>query len=235
GVSFVNGIAAENVVQGTLGDCFFLASLAAVARADPAAILNALVENPDGTYTVTLHGAGGRDVRVHLDAALPATAAGDEPFGRSLTPGELWPALYEKAYAKLCGGYAVLNRGGLPDQALAALTGVRAHYRTLSTLSANEAWAMVTGALAARDPVVTSTPEARTLRSRTGRADMAGLIDDHTYAVLDASVASGVRTLRLYSPLLPADVGGPPAEPRAIDIAFDDWKADFDEIVVGSP
>ncbi len=59
--AFVQGSGDEHVVdpmdvdQGSLGDCYFVASMAAVARANPDAIKELLVDNGDGTFDVTLY------------------------------------------------------------------------------------------------------------------------------------------------------------------------------------
>ena len=48
-------IDANDVLQDQLGDCFFLAGVAAVARANPEAIRSLFTNNHDGTYTVRLY------------------------------------------------------------------------------------------------------------------------------------------------------------------------------------
>ncbi len=70
-------------------------------RANALLRLIAVKRAPDGTVTVTFH-ANGKKVPITVDADLPAL---DLPlvdranvFGGSTTPGELWPALVEKAY-----------------------------------------------------------------------------------------------------------------------------------------
>src|SRR5258706_15750733 len=50
------GVSADDVVQGTIGDCFFLSSLAALAHTHPDIVVRALDDHHDGTYTVTLRG-----------------------------------------------------------------------------------------------------------------------------------------------------------------------------------
>jgi WXG100 family type VII secretion target len=46
-------ISPNDVTQGQLGDCFLMASLAAVAQSNPDVIRNMIKDNGDGTYTVT--------------------------------------------------------------------------------------------------------------------------------------------------------------------------------------
>jgi hypothetical protein len=227
------GVSADDVVQGKLGDCFFLSSLAALAHTHPDLVVRALADHHDGTYAVTLHGAGGRPVDVAVDDLFPETAASDLLFGRGLDPVELWPAIFEKAYAKLRGGYGALNGGGDAGDALKALTGRRAHGHLIASISPAAAWRFLTDAVNAGEPAVTTTPAQRELVRRTGRADMAGLIDDHAYAVLDAYEVNGQRYVLLYTPLSPIDIGYSQTEPRTIEVAFEDWIADFDEVIAG--
>jgi len=53
-------ISAKNIVQGAIGDCYFMASLGAVATWSPGTIQNAIRDNQNGTYTVTLFKTGRR-------------------------------------------------------------------------------------------------------------------------------------------------------------------------------
>ncbi|MCB9235906.1 MAG: hypothetical protein H6581_29935 [Bacteroidia bacterium] len=46
---------ASDVNQGSIGDCYFLASLAAVAYTNPGLLEKAITDNKNGTYTVTLY------------------------------------------------------------------------------------------------------------------------------------------------------------------------------------
>jgi hypothetical protein len=52
---FVNGVSYNDVDQGQLGDCSFMASLASVAALDPNFIYEMITDNHDGTYTVRLY------------------------------------------------------------------------------------------------------------------------------------------------------------------------------------
>ena len=58
----------SQIVQGQIGDCWFLASAAAVGANDPDFIRDHIQYNPDGSYTVTLY-EDGEPVEVRVDAS----------------------------------------------------------------------------------------------------------------------------------------------------------------------
>ncbi|XP_076056282.1 calpain-B-like [Oratosquilla oratoria] len=123
---FVDGAHRRDVVQGSLGDCWFLSSCAAVARKTK------LIERvvPPNQF---LHGDNycglivcrfwrfGEWVTVCVDDRLP-TRHGKLIFARSAEASEFWVALLEKAYAKLHGSYEAME-GGQSMDAMVDLTG----------------------------------------------------------------------------------------------------------------
>jgi hypothetical protein len=99
GPLFQNGATYQDIDQGTLGDCYYLASLAATAFRSPTTIQNMFVDNGDNTYTVRFYKNGVADY-VTVDRYLPTYAVGGLPYAQ--TPNnELWVALAEKAYAQV--------------------------------------------------------------------------------------------------------------------------------------
>lgn len=122
----------EDVDQGRVGDCYLLASLAAISLHNPEAIRDMIRDNGDGTYTVTLYDRPGlfssefRPVEVVVEPDFPLED-GDPVFARAgdAIDGEqeLWPMLVEKAYAQHHGGYGRIS-GGWGDVAMEELTGV---------------------------------------------------------------------------------------------------------------
>lgn len=141
GVPFLRGAEDEHEVdmndvkQGGLGDCYFMAGLAAVARVQPERIRNMIEDHGDGTYSVFMwrhndqwdeveYGADGTydyvrtALRIRVDGAFPAS--GSDPayadYGDEETVGgekvrELWPMLFEKAYAQYRGSYGEIEGG----------------------------------------------------------------------------------------------------------------------------
>lgn len=111
----------NSVDQGGAGDCYFLSSLSAVAHKDPSFITNHVRQNDNGTYTVRLY-QNGSPVDVTVTPDLPDGGTRYVQTDR----GDLWVAMYEKAYAQLNGGYTTIGKGGDPTTALSAITGQNA-------------------------------------------------------------------------------------------------------------
>ncbi len=87
----------QDVKQGEVGSCYFLARLAALARTHPQFIRDMVVDLGDGTYAVQLHNADGdkRFVRVDADFYI----SGGQFVYNGAPNGALWAAVVEKAWA----------------------------------------------------------------------------------------------------------------------------------------
>jgi len=84
----------EAVVQGEVNDCFFMAPLASVAKANPKIISDSIKQNTDGSYTVTFAGA--------KDKPQTVAALTDEELKNYAKVGAkgTWPAVMEKAFGQ---------------------------------------------------------------------------------------------------------------------------------------
>ena len=244
---FAGRITGAEIGQGDLGDCFFLSSLAAVANTHPTLIRRSIEAHPDQTYTVTFRERKrgvARPVPVRVDTFFPTDARGRQIFGRSLRSGPhgqvLWPALFEKAFSAWQEGYVHVNEGGDGGMALTAITGQPSRTVTPDKQPRERLWQRLVDGVEARHPMVTSTPTVRELERRTGRNDLAGLLDDHFYTVVGVTEKRGQRFVKLYSPLVDrtaAAVSTPEARDdaaRHLVLAFDDYRRDFDELVVNA-
>lgn len=103
--SLFHDINREDIVQGGIGDCYFLAGLATVADNAPSTIENMFIDNGDGTYTVRFYKKPGVADYVTVDRYLPVTSDGYFAYQGSTSKfdnpdNELWAALAEKAYAQ---------------------------------------------------------------------------------------------------------------------------------------
>jgi hypothetical protein len=109
GQLFVNGPSSEDIRQGSVGDCYLLASFAAVADKDPQTIRDRFIDNLDGTWTVSFYSTTNEGFKhqhfVTVDNMLPVSRFGYSyyaSFGGMWTNpnNELWVGLLEKAYVQ---------------------------------------------------------------------------------------------------------------------------------------
>ncbi|MGB3641841.1 MAG: C2 family cysteine protease [Rivularia sp. (in: cyanobacteria)] len=105
GSLFQNGISHNDIRQGYINNCFFLAGLGATAVQSPEVIQNMFVDNGDGTFTVRFYNKGVADY-VTVDRYLPTNNIGNFVYGNAgdyydNANNELWVALAEKAYAQI--------------------------------------------------------------------------------------------------------------------------------------
>ena len=116
------GPSPDDVAQGAVGDCFYLAVLSAVAKTDPAKIRQSILDMGDGTYLVQFV-RGGSKVFVRVDAQLPVWPDGTPAYAGLGQGQSLWVAIMEKAYAIFHGpgaSYASID-GGWMDEAFASM------------------------------------------------------------------------------------------------------------------
>ncbi|MDP2311749.1 MAG: C2 family cysteine protease [Pseudomonadota bacterium] len=134
----------KDTAQGAAGNCFLIASMAAVANASPGAIKDMVkYDKGKGTYTVRFYEEQGRGaakpVYIEVDGYLPTEKANrKDPTYAGDENGVMWSAIIEKAYAKWKGGYDVIGEGGTGEQAMAEITGVRSQDKRPSSMKADE-------------------------------------------------------------------------------------------------
>lgn len=206
-IELYDGVAATDIDQGALGDCYFLCSCAALAEF-PKQIMG-LFENDCFCCTERAehaHGAWRVNLCVNgwwrtfiIDSYLPSTTL-LPCFARNRHhPNELWVSFVEKAYAKAYGSYQAIV-GGFPWQALEDLTGCPAYCfddawekAAKSTTEQDKLFAMLNKWSDQDYLISVSTPSAATKRGPVGAMSSAqveelfkkaGLATGHAYTVL---------------------------------------------------
>ncbi|MEA5572093.1 C2 family cysteine protease [Calothrix sp. UHCC 0171] len=137
GSLFQNGISYQDITQGQINDCFFLAGLAATAINSVQTIENMFIDNGDNTFTIKFWRNQIADY-VTVDRYLPTDSSGNFVYaskGKNYnnSTNELWVALVEKAYAQLnesgwiyqdnTNSYSGIAQGGYIGDALQHITG----------------------------------------------------------------------------------------------------------------
>ena len=197
-------------VQGGLGDCYFIAALSAVAWSRPYVVMQRTrATGPDNEAFVDRIDfySGGKTVTVEVTELLPLIANTHAwIYGRSSEAGEIWPAVYEKAFAKWKTNNTTDKpdygpiAGGWPVQATVELTNLNGTTKTCSDHSADAIWSLVrSNCLSCRtfNPMTawtfcTSTPPV----SYSGT----GIHAYHAYTILGWAYVANTKYIVLRNP-----------------------------------
>ncbi|MFI0896977.1 C2 family cysteine protease [Streptomyces sp. NPDC020983] len=199
-----------DISMGQVGDCWFMASLAAVTEQDPDFPRRHIRENPNGTYTVTLYDKSGKPVEVTVDNKMPMND--DGLVYAQPSSDVLWPLVYEKALAQYKGGYGNIE-GGFGDQSMDIITGQDAERHDPGDVS-----------LADIDHRL-SRGEAVTIGS-TSKADKdPRLVSDHEYTVRSVDMNAHPPTVTVMNPW-----GADGSKDHLVTLTEDQYRKLYDEV-----
>ncbi|KAK7017794.1 cysteine proteinase [Favolaschia claudopus] len=215
---FVDGADSNDIVQGELGDCWFLSALATmttkkgliekfcVTRHEDVGIYGFIFFRDDHWVSVIiddqlftnipkfeeLHPSFkiyyGNDKELYNKSARRGNHS--LCFAKSSTDGETWVPLIEKAYAKLHGDYASLV-SGFSSEAIEDLTGgISTFIRTKDIFDVDKFWT---------EELMSATKD-RLFGCSFAGSGKNGLIGNHAYSVLRAMQINGKRFLVLRNP-----------------------------------
>jgi hypothetical protein len=207
----------DDVRQLGLGDCYLLASLAAIAAVDPDRLRQTVRRNSNGTYTVTFRD-GDREIPITVTPDFPvrdgAPSFATDPTTRDVDPprSELWPLVVEKAYAQWKGGYDDIE-GGYPHEAMEELLGSDAEHESPDDLTLDELADRHEGAQAIALSTFSDRDGRPLYESRT-------LVTSHAYYVTDVDREAGTVTVRN-----PWGTHLPP-----LVVTFDELQENFDDV-----
>ncbi|NET51703.1 MAG: hypothetical protein F6K09_24240, partial [Merismopedia sp. SIO2A8] len=204
----------DDLRQGYLADCYFLAALGANAFHRPEVIRDMFIDNGDGTFTVKFYGQNNGKVTteadyVTVDRWLPTHVSDGQYGGQQFAAFDngdrgLWVALAEKAYAQFAESSISFRpvpinsydgiQYGKGFRAMAAVSGNDGViYTNLSSYGPAKvgdfpSFDTISQLFNGQTPMVVST---------TSHAGL-GLVSDHQYVV--TSVNPSNQTLTLYNP-----------------------------------
>ncbi|KAI0118862.1 PALB protein [Nemania sp. FL0031] len=247
----------HDLVQDITTDCSVVASLCASMRhlrPGPTSLLPALmfpVSPEDGRPEVSANGRyifrmffNGCFRKVVIDDRLPASSNDRTLYVVDRqNPSLIWPALIEKAYLKIRGGYDFPGSNSGTD--LSILTGWIPQQIFLQTdeVDRNATWRRIKKAYDFGDVVIT----LGTGRLSPDEEEALGLAGEHDYAVLDMSETSEERRLLVKNPwcdglvwkgvgsasskaLSSADGHPVKLKPGSFWISFDDVTQNFESL-----
>ncbi|XP_051780234.1 calpain-2 catalytic subunit-like [Erpetoichthys calabaricus] len=207
----VDGASRFDIFQGIVGNCWFLAALGSLTRQKD--IFSQVLPTDQGynyKYAGIFHfrfWQFGKWVDVVIDDKLPIL---DNNY-LSVAPAngnEFWPALLEKAYAKLCGSYADMDSGCVSEALMDFTGGI--HFNFTLCDPPPDMWNIFRRAYKKNSLMACGTP-----RTPAGKNKVLpnGLVLGHAYAVTGCvEVLYGdrvVRLIRLWNPWGKNEWNGP--------------------------
>ncbi|XP_028251457.1 calpain-1 catalytic subunit [Parambassis ranga] len=198
----VDGVSRFDFGQGLVGNCWVLASIGALTFQNNILAQVAPPEQKfDDDYCGLFHfrfWRFGTWVDVVIDDKLP-TIDGRLIFVHSKDPTEFWPALLEKAYAKVCGSYTDMN-AGTPAEALVDFTG-GVHICIKLSEPPSNLWDLMRRADQSKALMGCGTPQGETSANTVLQN---GLVQGHAYSVTGVKEVKSrghlAQLVRLWNP-----------------------------------
>jgi hypothetical protein len=203
-------------IQGAVANCYFIAALSAVAWATPFRIRHLTRATGEGQESFTNlvqffkpDSGGELDTNVEVTDTVPLGAGGGFLYARSSEAGEIWPAIYEKAYAKLKSGTTTDHPDILSTAwgdcvwATAQLTGGHREYHNTADNTADKLWDVVrANSLSGRtfNPMTAWTyASGDDAPKKVVYAD-ANVVGSHCYTILGWDYRDGRKYIILRNP-----------------------------------
>jgi calpain-15 len=193
-------INSSDILQGELGDCWFLSALSVLADR-PHLIDRILLTkkyNPEGAYAVRFFHDGDWK-RVVVDDFFP-TKYRQLAFGCGKGQ-QLWVSILEKAYAKLHGSYAAIVTGRAFD-ALFDLTGAPCEHINFEKegVDLNMAWGRLLSFRESSFLMAASCWRSDANEAQVAQFEAVGLVLNHAYSLVDVRAEAGVKLVKLRNP-----------------------------------
>ncbi len=169
-----------DINQGEIGDCYFVASLAAFAHEDPKVITNSVVDMGDGTYAVEFYKNGTPEF-VRVNNSMPIGPWNGYDYAHPGSDGAIWVAVMEKAFCYFRSGANTYDSigGGWMSEVYTDLN-VTSVSTTPDTFSQSTLFSRLQNDLSLGEAVTMGTPDYAP-----------DLVGDHAYTLMAVEKVGG--------------------------------------------
>jgi hypothetical protein len=177
---FGTGPLVDDVNQGSVGDCWFMAGLSSLANQRPAFVRESAVDLGDGTYVVQFLKAG-TSTYVRVSNQLSVGSFNGFRFASPGASGDIWAMIMEKAFCYFRKGkntYSSIS-GGFADEVLSDFN-ISSTTVAPGSMTELQLYQAISSDLSSGKPVMFGTPN-----------NPPDLVGDHEYVVISASIDSG--------------------------------------------
>ena len=193
---FSNGIAVEDIVQGNLGDCYFLSAIGSLCKF-PKLLENLFLfkeKTKENIYGIFFY-INGMKKLILIDDYLPCISKqGYKQFAMGKSEeDEIWVALIEKAFAKINGSYIRMGTGGSPNEVFDVCTEAYSEEIKVTYDQSDELWNKLIDGFDKGFVMTAGT-------SANGFVEEVGLDCAHAYTVLGIYEINEEKVIRLRNP-----------------------------------
>ena len=195
---FKEGCSADDILQGSIGDCYFLSAIGSLCKFPK--LIERLFYIKEKTkqheYGIYIFINGLWEL-VLVDDYFPYAGTSFKQFAfGSSRDDELWLCLLEKAWAKINGCYAKIGCGGTPNEVFDVLTEAYSEYATVNANNKDELWKKMLDSKQ-KGYVMTAGTSADVYNLPI---EEMGLSPGHAYTLLDLHEINGEKVIRLRNP-----------------------------------
>ena len=195
---FDKGSIADDIIQGNIGDCYFLSAIGALCKFPK--LIDRLfyfrTKTKQHLYGIYIFINGLWEL-VLIDDYFPYSGSYFKQFAfGSSREDELWLCLLEKAWAKINGCYAKIGCGGTPNEVFDVLTEAYSEYYTVNKNNKDDLWKKMIDAKQ-KGYVMTAGTSGDVYNLPI---EEMGLSPGHAYTVLDLHEINGEKVMRLRNP-----------------------------------
>jgi len=192
------GPSANDITQGQVGDCWFVAALAETALRDPSLIEKDIVQLANGTYDVTFHTSATSTLVENVDGQLPVNSWGGLEYAQLGQDNCTWVPIMEKALTyfrnrSIPANYATLNEGS-GSEALTDLGATKVTELLSGVSNAGQLFSDVAAAISSNEAVDICT-----------NGSAGPLVNGHCYSVVATRIVD--TTLNLFGVTLTIPMG----------------------------
>ncbi len=232
GSLYVDGISYDDVIQGSIANCYMVAAFSSLAQQNPDAIKNAIKDNGDGTYDVRFFEksySGYRPVTVKVDGDVPTEFGTTPKYGKARDSNEQWITVLEKAYAQWKGGYEAIGNGGNAGAVFEALTGKSPSWSTTTSSAPDQVFSRLSNAISTGKPVTAGTHGKDSGVDYNGT----GVYAWHAYTVLGTSEEAGTKYVQLRNPWGRSEHGSDGKDDGIFKMKLEDFTKLYNSINIG--
>jgi len=192
---FIGGAESGDVIQGQLGDCWFLGALAVVAtRIDLIKEICVSDHSEHSGFVQFRFYKNGKWTVVTIDDRIPCIGNTAQIWGSSCKDkNEMWVPLIEKAYAKLHGTYQRLSGGWTADGFVDLTGGISERLEFHEDKSIN-LWSIMNNCM--KEQWLMGCSAAGGTEQDSGM----GILTGHAYSILQARVYEGEKLVQIRNP-----------------------------------